>query len=185
MSELFVILNLNGFSRAPFHCDSLRCEAKGKLCCRRYHAIITDEESRRINEILPQIRELPGVDVEALQQPPFKRIEEDTIEILHSSKHNACAFLSYNEKGAPICGIHATCIKLGLDHREYKPFGCRLFPLDVTERTEDKITVSIHPDSPTFPCLTDFAHEGQQLLEDLAKEEMSAGVVIWQEKIRG
>lgn len=157
-----------------FHCDALRCKAQGKLCCQRYHAIITEEEAQQIIELLPQIRELLGIDLDALQQyqSPFKSIEADTLEIIHSDKYKACVFLLYNEQGVPRCSIAEICSRRNLDYRRYKPFGCRIFPLDIKEETETRITLVLHPDASTFPCLTASYEKSTQSLEELAMKEL-------------
>jgi len=112
-----------------FTCDLSKC--KGACCTleSEYGAPVTEEEIKRIDEILDIIWEdLPETSRWIIEKEGFYEIKGGEL-LLRSVENKDCVFV-YRENGIAKCAIEKAFLEGKLDFR--KPISCHLFPIRVT-----------------------------------------------------
>jgi hypothetical protein len=136
----------------------------GKTCCTTFDVPVEAKDVRRIAKILPEVRAIRDVGA-AIDRAGGFWVFEDGERRLRTRPGGACVFFSAPPGEAPRCTIHEWAALRGLEHREWKPETCCLFPLYLVEWGEDAFVtgygsrwfLEIEPDErdevKSFACL--------------------------------
>jgi hypothetical protein len=124
------ILSLDVFEK-HFVCDLLRC--KGGCCVEGDSgAPVTDEESQKIKEIYPVVKDsLPSKNVEAIENQGLFYIDQEGDLVTSLVDNRECVFSFRDEKGILKCAIEKAYREGKSDF--IKPLSCHLFPIRVKE----------------------------------------------------
>jgi hypothetical protein len=112
----------------------------GKSCCASFRVPLDEGEIRRIERVLPRVREIRDVGAAIDRAGGFWKTDEGS-PWLRERPDGACVFLSARPGGPALCTLHEWALSAGRDHRRLKPEVCSLFPLYLVE-WEDAVLVT-------------------------------------------
>jgi Fe-S-cluster containining protein len=139
----------------PFVCDTRLCIPRSKKtgprrkctsCCVVYAPRLSTAEKKRIEKILPGVRErFKWLDARIKRLGGYYEWDDSYDRLLTKDSREHCVFLTPNtrEFGFHACAIHAYCLENGLSTDLYKPSACVMFPFFLLETNDDEGTILI------------------------------------------
>ncbi|OPZ17605.1 MAG: hypothetical protein BWZ10_01172 [candidate division BRC1 bacterium ADurb.BinA364] len=141
---------------------------RGKGCCSTFDVRVAPDEVKRIEPMLPRIKERFPYIARAIDQEGgewWHYDAEDYNKTLNIKENGGCIFLGPRENGIFPCALHALALEDGLDPKRLKPSACIMYPLFMIELDDNEYLLTCtcaetHPvicgaetEHHDFPCL--------------------------------
>ena len=132
-----------------------RCDGcPGKpCCCDEYEILVTGEEIRRIDAIMPEVVQYcPDLICEDGYENVFESIGEG-LHAIDKTDTDRCVFQYDAGAGESRCALHSVAMDRNEDPFDRKPIACSLWPMGIGE-SETEVLLTADEDAARFDCVT-------------------------------
>ena len=143
-----VYVDVAAIRNLAHRCEPLNCSNR-RSCCATYEVPIDPDQ---VGTIVGTVREAARFAPHLLEQGVPVDLFDDTEGglCLNTDENGACLFAYHDDRGAPLCSLHAAALDAGLPPARVKPRACALWPLALSEGSPP--VLGVQPGAFDFAC---------------------------------